>query len=48
MEEYPSTITLRIKRKNNKDFFVPFVNEFIKKVDIVKKEIIIKVIEGML
>lgn len=48
VEEYPSTITLRIKRKNNKDFFVPFVNEFIKKVDIVKKEIIIKVIEGML
>lgn len=48
VEEYPSTITLRIKRKNNKEFLVPFVKEFIKKVDISKKEIIIKVIEGML
>ena len=30
VEEFPSQITLRVKRDNNKDFFVPFIKEFIK------------------
>lgn len=48
VEEFPSAITLRVSRDNNKDFFVPFISEFIKKVDIKNKQIIINVIEGML
>lgn len=48
VEEYPAQITLRISRKDNKDFFVPFIKEFIKNVDINQNKIIIKVIEGML
>ena len=48
VEEFPAQLTLRVSRKNNNDFFVPFIKEFIVDVDIIKKEIIIKVIEGML
>ena len=48
MEEYASYQTLRIKREGAKDFFVPFVKAFIKKVDIDNKKIIIHVIEGLL
>lgn len=48
VEEFPAQITLRVKRSNGKDFFVPFVKQFIKKVDIDAKKIHIEVIEGML
>ena len=48
VEEYPAQITLRISRKNGKDFFIPFVKEFILKVDIEAKQITVKIIEGML
>ena len=48
VEEFPAQITLRVKRVNAKDFFVPFVKQFIKKVDIDNKKIHIEVIEGML
>ena len=48
VEEFPAQITLRCLNKNNKNFFVPFVKEFIVKVDIEKMIIKINVIEGML
>ena len=48
IEEFPAQITLRVKREKAKDFFVPFVKQFIKKVDIESKKIYIEVIEGML
>ena len=48
IEEFPAQLTLRVKRKNGKDFFVPFVKAFIKSVDVDKKEIHINLIEGML
>lgn len=48
VEEFPAQITLRAISNNNKEFFVPFVKEFIKEVDINNKKIVIHVIEGML
>lgn len=48
VEEFPSVDTLRVSRENNKDFFVPFIEQFIVSVDIENKKIIINVIEGML
>ncbi len=48
VEEFPAQITLRVSRKGNKDFFVPFIKEFIKSVDICGKVIVINVIEGLL
>lgn len=43
------TKNLRVKRENGKDFFVPFLmGEFIKTIDIEKKEIRIHVIPGLL
>jgi 16S rRNA processing protein RimM len=48
VEEFPSAITLRVRRNGEKDFFVPFLNEFVTKVDILKKKIHIQVMEGML
>ena len=48
VEEFPAQITLRCGRKNQPDFFIPFVKAFIINVDIEKKEIIVKVIEGLL
>ena len=48
VEEFPAQITLRVKRENGKDFFVPFIKQFIKKVDIENKNIEIIVLEGML
>lgn len=42
-------VTLRVKKNSAKQtFFVPFIDEFIISVDIEKKEIIIKLIEGMM
>ena len=48
IEEFPAQLTLRVKRKNGKDFFVPFIKQFILSVDIRNKKITINVIEGML
>ena len=48
VEEFPAQITLRVMRKGANDFFVPFIKEFIKSVDIDGKIIVIHVIEGLL
>lgn len=48
VEEFPAQITLRVKGKNGKQFFVPFVKDFIIKVDIENLTIKVNVIEGML
>ena len=48
VEEFPAQITLRVSRINQPDFFVPFIKQFIKKVDISSKKITILVIEGLL
>lgn len=48
VEEFPTQKTLRVARNGEKDFFVPFIENFILSVDIIKKEITIKVIPGLL
>ena len=48
VEEFPAQLTLRVKRENGKEFFVPFVKQFIQSVDVEKKKIYINLIEGML
>ena len=48
VEEFPAQITLRVSRKNKGDFFVPFIKEFIKNVNISDKIVVINVIEGLL
>lgn len=48
VEEYPAQITLRVSRKNGKDFFIPFVKDFILNVDIENKKICVNIIEGIL
>ena len=48
VEEYPAQLTLRVKCKNGKDFFIPFVQAFIKDVDIENKQITAEIIEGLL
>lgn len=49
VEEFPAQLTLRCVDKNNKNFFVPFIeNVFILDVDTKTKVIKINLIEGML
>ena len=48
VEEFPAQLTLRVKRKDQPDFLVPFVKAFIRSVDIKKKQIVINVIGGLL
>ena len=48
VEEFPAQITLRVARKGNKDFFIPFVKDFINEVDVQNKKICVNIIEGML
>ena len=48
VEEFPAQLTLRVKRKGQPDFLVPFVKAFIRSVDINKKKIVINVIGGLL
>ena len=48
VEEFPAQLTLRVKRKDQPEFLVPFVKAFIKHVDIEKKKIVINVIGGLL
>jgi 16S rRNA processing protein RimM len=45
---YSPTKTLKVEREGNKPFYVPFVDEFIKAVDVANKIIVINVIEGLL
>ncbi len=47
VDSYPMHNVLRVKREEG-EFLVPFVDAFIKKVDLEKKEITIKVIEGLI
>ena len=48
VEEFPAQLTLRVKRKGQADFLVPFVKAFIRSVDIENKKIVINVIGGLL
>jgi 16S rRNA processing protein RimM len=48
VEEFPAQITLRAKANNGKEFFIPFIEQFIVKVDIENKQIFINYMEGML
>ena len=48
VEEFPAQLTLRVMRSGKQDFFVPFVKQFIKEVNIEKKVILIEKIEGLL
>ena len=45
---YSPTWTLRVKREEQKDLFVPFVDQFVKTVDTANKRIVIEPIEGLL
>lgn len=47
IEEYPAQLALRVSRKGKKDYFVPFIEVFIKEVDIKNKMIYINEIEGL-
>lgn len=48
VEEYPAQATLRVKMNNGKELLIPFVKAFIVKVDISKKVIVVRLIEGMI
>lgn len=48
IEEFPAQLTLRAKTKEGKSFFIPFIEQFILKVDIENKKIYINYMEGML
>lgn len=48
VEEFPAQITLRVKKEDGKEFFVPFIEQFIISVELDKKKITIKVIPGLL
>ena len=48
VEEFPAQLTLRVRGNNDKDFFVPFISEFVKDIKIDEKIIQIHVIEGLL
>ena len=48
VEEFPAQLTLRVARDKKPDFFVPFIKQFIKAVDIKNKKILIEKIEGLL
>ena len=48
VEEFPAQITLRVKSNEGKEFFVPFIKEFIKNVSIDNQEIEVVLWEGML
>ena len=48
VEEYASYSTLRVKREKEKDVLIPFVNAFVKDIDLESKKIIINYIDGLL
>lgn len=45
---YSPTWTFRVSREGEKDFFVPFIDDFVKSIDIENKVIVIEPCEGML
>lgn len=48
VEEFPAQITLRVRKNDGKDFFIPFVKDFIVSINIKTKTILVRIIEGML
>lgn len=48
LEEFPAQVTLRVKHQNGKEFFVPYIEQFVIETNIKEKIIKIKVIGGML
>ena len=48
VEEFPAQITLRVKSNEGKEFFIPFIKEFIKNVSLENQEIEVVLWEGML
>ena len=48
VEEFPAQLTLRVSRKEGGDFFIPFIKQFIIKIDIENKAIFAQIIEGLL
>lgn len=48
VEEYTSYATLRVKGTSKKDVLIPFVNAFIKDVNLEDKKITVNYIEGLL
>lgn len=49
VETFAPVANLRVGRDGKKDFFVPFLfDKFVLSVDLIKKEIVIKLMEGML
>lgn len=48
VEEFPAQITLRVKSTAGKEFFVPFIDEFIKNVSLEDNEIEVALWDGML
>lgn len=48
VEEFPAQITLRVKTIEGKEFFLPFINEFIKNVSIENNEIEAVIWDGMI
>ena len=48
VEEFPAQITLRAKSNKGKEFFIPFIKEFIKNVSLESQEIDVVLWEGML
>ena len=47
LDEYPQHLILRI-RKGNREILVPFIDEFIRKIDHRKKTILLKTPEGLI
>lgn len=47
IEEFPAQDTLLVKKENGKKLLIPFVDAFIKKVEITKKRIEVTLIDGM-
>ena len=45
--EQPASYILEVKGKNGKEILVPFIDEFVKEVDVKGKKIVVKLIEGM-
>ena len=45
---FAPTKNLKVKRPSGKNFYVPFIDEFIKDVNLEKKTIVIHVEEGLL
>lgn len=48
IQQFAPKSNLRIKREDGKDFYVPFVDEFVKEIDIEGKRMTIHVIPGLL